>query len=167
VVGLISPWNFPLLMAVWKIAPAVAAGNCVVLKPSEITPLTQLFLGQLIVEAGFPPGVINIIPGYGDQAGDAISHHPRIGKVSFTGSTRVGRLIQQASSNTNLKKVSLELGGKSPVLIFADANLDKSLEEVFLGAFWNSGQCCNCGSRIFVQDTIYEKFLELYKARVL
>ncbi len=120
---MISPWNFPFMMAVWKMIPALAAGNCVISKPSEVTPLTLLFLGKLIIEAGFPPGVINIIPGYGQTVGNYLSHHPKIGKISFTGSTGVGRLIMKASAETNLKKVSLELGGKSPILIFADCEI--------------------------------------------
>jgi aldehyde dehydrogenase (NAD+) len=138
VVALISPWNFPFMMMIWKMMPALAAGNCVISKPSEITPLSLLFFGQLVKEAGFPPGVINIIPGYGHTVGNYLSHHHSIGKISFTGSTPVGRLVMKASADTNLKKVSLELGGKSPIIVFSDAEMNKAVEEVYLGAFFNS-----------------------------
>jgi len=159
VVAAISPWNFPFLMSTFKIAAPLAAGNTVVLKPSEITPLTTLFLGSLIIEAGIPAGVVNFVPGYGHIAGEALARHPRIGKISFTGSTRVGRLILKASSETNLKKVSLELGGKSPLIVFADSDLSKVFNNLFIASFWNSSQCCVAGTRIFVQEPIYEVFL--------
>lgn len=139
VCGLIIPWNFPILMCGWKLGPALATGNTVVLKPAELTPLSALYLGKLIVEAGFPPGVVNIVPGYGQDAGAAIARHPNISKVSFTGSTPVGRDIQRTSAMTNLKKTTLELGGKSPSVVFADADLDKVIEWVNGGIFYNMG----------------------------
>jgi aldehyde dehydrogenase (NAD+) len=159
VVGCIVPWNYPLLMAAWKIFPAIAAGNAVVIKPSEETPLTALRLGQSIIEAGLPSGLINIVPGYGSEAGNAISTHPEINKVSFTGSTIVGRQILKASAESNLKKVHLELGGKSPLVVFADADIDKAVFWTVDGAFRNSSQNCCCSSRIFVEESIYEKFV--------
>ncbi|RDD40374.1 Retinal dehydrogenase 2 [Trichoplax sp. H2] len=159
VCGQIIPWNFPLLMASWKLAPALACGNVVVLKPAEQTPLSVLYLCHLAVEAGFPPGVINVVPGYGPTAGAAISNHPDIDKVAFTGSTEVGQIIAQAVGASNLKKISLELGGKSPNIIFDDVDVDEALQWAHLGVFFNNGQCCTAGSRVFVQDTIYDEFV--------
>ena len=140
VVGQIIPWNFPLLMQAWKLAPALATGNTVVLKTAEQTPLSALRIGELIVEAGFPPGVVNILSGYGPTAGAAISHHNDIDKVAFTGSTEVGHLIMEAAAKSNLKRVTLELGGKSPNIIFADADMDAAIEGTHFGLFFNQGQ---------------------------
>uniref|UniRef100_A0A0W0F7X1 Aldehyde dehydrogenase domain-containing protein n=1 Tax=Moniliophthora roreri TaxID=221103 RepID=A0A0W0F7X1_MONRR len=164
VVGQIIPWNFPLVMLSWKIAPAVATGNCCVLKPSEVTPLTALKFAGLINEAGFPPGVINIVNGYGNTVGNAIALHPDIRKIAFTGSTLVGRKIQEASANSNLKVVSLELGGKSPNIIFDDADLEQAVKWACVGIYANMGQACTAGSRIFVHSAIYDKFLQAFTA---
>jgi len=160
VVGCIIPWNFPLLMASWKLGPALATGNTVVLKPSEMTPLSALRLAELIHEAGFPPGVVNVVNGYGNTVGQAIAEHATIQKVAFTGSTLTGRKILKASSETNLKVVTLELGGKSPTIIFDDADLEQALKWAGVGIFSNMGQSCVAASRIFVQEGIYNKFLE-------
>ncbi|KAM8973995.1 retinal dehydrogenase 2 [Pelodytes ibericus] len=160
VCGQIVPWNFPLLMFAWKVAPAISCGNTVVIKPAEQTPLTALYMGALIKEAGFPPGVINILPGYGPTAGAAITSHPGIDKIAFTGSTEVGKLIQEAAAKSNLKRVTLELGGKSPNIIFADADLDYAVEQAHQGVFFNQGQCCTAGSRTFVEDSIYDEFVQ-------
>jgi aldehyde dehydrogenase (NAD+) len=169
VVGQIIPWNFPLLMLSWKIAPALATGNTVVLKPSEFTPLNALRMAHLINEAGFPPGVVNIITGYGNTVGNAITHHMGILKVAFTGSTLVGRKVMEAAAKSNLKNVTLELGGKSPNIIFDDADLDQAINWAVFGIFWNHGQTCCAGSRIFVQEGIYDEFLRRFidKARSL
>ncbi|ATY14153.1 betaine-aldehyde dehydrogenase [Amycolatopsis sp. AA4] len=158
VCGQIIPWNFPLLMAAWKIAPALAAGNTVVLKPAEQTPLTALLLGKLFEEAGFPPGVVNIVTGFGD-AGAALAAHDGVDKVAFTGSTEVGKKIVQAASG-NLKKVSLELGGKSPNVVFADADLDLAVPGSVNAWMFNHGQCCVAGTRLYVEDTIFEEFTQ-------
>ncbi|KAE9391896.1 aldehyde dehydrogenase [Gymnopus androsaceus JB14] len=160
VVGQIIPWNLPLTMVSWKIAPALATGNVVVLKPSEITPLTALKLAGLINEAGFPPGVVNILPGLGPTAGAAIASHPHIRKIAFTGSTITGRKIQEASAKSNLKVVTLELGGKSPNIIFEDADIEQAIKWAAIGIFSNSGQICVAGSRIFVQEGIYDTFMQ-------
>lgn len=160
IVGQIIPWNFPILMLSWKLGPALTAGNCLIVKPAEQTPLTALRIGELIIEAGFPAGVVNIIPGYGPTAGAAISNHMEIDKVAFTGSTEVGRLIQQASGSSNLKRVTLELGGKSPLIVFNDADLDESVEIAHNALFYNMGQCCTAGSRLFVQEGIYDEFVK-------
>ncbi|KDQ51391.1 hypothetical protein JAAARDRAFT_534135 [Jaapia argillacea MUCL 33604] len=165
VVGQIIPWNFPLLMMSWKLGPALATGNCVVLKPSEFTPLTALRMCSIIKETGFPPGVVNVIVGYGQTVGQAISEHPHIEKVAFTGSTLVGRKIMEAAAKTNLKNVTLELGGKSPNIIFNDADLDTAVGWSVHGIFWNHGQACCAGSRIFVQSGIYDKFLAAFTER--
>jgi len=168
VVGQIIPWNFPLLMQAWKLAPALAAGNCVVMKPAEQTPLTALHVAQLAKEAGFPAGVLNLIPGYGPTAGAAISEHMDVDKVAFTGSTEVGKLVQQAAGRSNLKNVTLELGGKSPHVIFDDvADLQQAVELAHFGLFFNMGQCCIAGTRIFVQDTIYDEFVRLSVERAV
>ncbi|GAA4549245.1 aldehyde dehydrogenase family protein [Pseudonocardia xishanensis] len=158
VCGQIVPWNFPLLMAAWKIAPALAAGNTVVLKPAEQTPLTALLLGELFEEAGFPPGVVNIVTGFGD-AGAALSAHNDVDKVAFTGSTEVGKLIVQAAGG-NLKKVSLELGGKSPNVVFADADFDIAVPGSLNAWLFNHGQSCVAGTRLFVEDRIFDKFTQ-------
>ena len=156
VCGQIIPWNFPLLMAAWKIAPALATGNTVVLKPAEQTPLTALLLGQILVEAGVPDGVVNIVTGHG-EAGAALSEHSDVDKVAFTGSTEVGKRIVAASAG-NLKKVSLELGGKSPNIVFADADIDSAVGGVIQGFTLNSGQACEAGTRVYVHESIYDKF---------
>ena len=155
VVGQIIPWNFPLLMAAWKLGPALAAGCTVVLKPAEQTPLSALLLGELFCEAGFPPGVVNIVTGFGETAGAALAEHPDVDKVAFTGSTEVGRLIVNAASG-NLKKVSLELGGKSPSLVLPDADLDSCIPGVANAIFFNHGQCCCAGSRLYVEKGIFD-----------
>jgi aldehyde dehydrogenase (NAD+) len=160
VVGQITPWNFPLLMYGMKLGPALATGNTVVLKPAEQTPLTALRLGELIVETGFPPGVVNILPGYGPTAGAAIADHMNIDKVAFTGSVEVGRLMMQASGRTNLKRVSLELGGKTPNIVFADADMEQAVEGCHAALFFNQGQVCCAGSRLFVEEKIYDEFVE-------
>jgi phenylacetaldehyde dehydrogenase len=159
VVGQIIPWNFPLLMAAWKLGPALATGNTVVLKPAEQTPLTALRLGELIQEAGIPDGVVNIVPGYGETAGAALSAHPGVDKIAFTGSTEVGKLILQAAAG-NLKKVSLELGGKSPNVVFADVDLDAAIAGASSAIFFNHGQCCCAGSRLYVESKIFDKVVE-------
>lgn len=159
VVAQIIPWNFPLLMAAWKLGPALAAGCTVVLKPAEQTPLSALRLGELICEAGFPDGVVNIVPGYGETAGAALAAHPDVDKVAFTGSTEVGKLIVAAAAG-NLKKVSLELGGKSPNVVCKDADLEAGIPGVASAIFFNHGQCCCAGSRLFVEKTIFDKVVE-------
>lgn len=160
VVGQIIPWNFPMLMMAWKLAPALATGNTVVLKPAEQTPLSALRIGELIVEAGFPEGVVNILPGFGPTAGAAIAGHMDVDKVAFTGSTEVGRLIMEAAAKSNLKPVTLELGGKSPNIIFEDTDLDEAVEGAHMGLFSNQGQSCCAGSRVFVEEIIYDEFVE-------
>ncbi|CAH0714534.1 unnamed protein product, partial [Brenthis ino] len=159
VVGQIIPWNYPIVMMSWKIAPALAAGCTIVLKPAEQTPLTALAVAALIKEAGFPPGVVNVVPGYGPTAGAALTHHPDVDKVAFTGSTEVGRLIMGAASAVNLKRVSLELGGKSPLVVFNDVDVEKAAQLAHAAAFANSGQCCCAGTRTFVQAGIYDQFV--------
>jgi phenylacetaldehyde dehydrogenase len=159
VVGQIIPWNFPLLMAAWKLGPALATGCCVVLKPAEQTPLTALRLGELIAEAGFPDGVVNIVPGYGETAGAALAAHMDVDKIAFTGSTEVGKLIIHAAAG-NLKKVSLELGGKSPNIVMDDADLETAIPGASMAIFFNQGQCCCAGSRLFVEKKIFDKVVE-------
>jgi aldehyde dehydrogenase (NAD+) len=160
VCGQIIPWNFPLLMQAWKLAPALATGNTIVLKPAEQTPLSALRIGELILEAGFPEGVVNILPGFGETAGAAIANHMDVDKVAFTGSTEVGHLIMQAAGKSNLKRVSLELGGKSPNIVFADADMNQAIEGSHMGLFFNQGQVCCAGSRVFVEDKVYDQFVE-------
>jgi len=159
VVGQIIPWNFPLIMAAWKLAPALAVGCTVVLKPAEQTPLTALRLGELIMEAGFPDGVVNIVPGFGETAGAALAAHPDVDKIAFTGSTAVGKLVANAATG-NLKKVSLELGGKSPNVVFADADLKTAIPGAANAIFFNQGQCCTAGSRLFVHKSIFEEVID-------
>ena len=159
VVGQIIPWNFPLLMAAWKLGPALAAGCTIVLKPAEQTPLSALRLGELIQEAGFPDGVVNIVPGYGETAGAALAAHPDVDKIAFTGSTEVGKLILQAAAG-NLKKVSLELGGKSPNIVMADADLETTIPGAASAIFFNHGQCCCAGSRLFVEEKVFDKVVD-------
>jgi len=158
VVGLIIPWNYPLMLAAWKLAPALACGNTCLLKPAEQTPLTSLWLGRLLLEAGIPAGVVNILTGYGETAGAAITNHHGVAGVSFTGSTAVGREIVKASAG-NLKRTALELGGKSPNLVFADAELDAAVEGAAHAIFYNMGQDCAAGSRLFVQRDVYDEFV--------
>ncbi len=160
VVGQIIPWNFPLLMAAWKLGPALAAGTCVVVKPAEQTPLSALRLGELILEAGIPEGVVNIVTGFGETAGAALAAHPEVDKVAFTGSTEVGRLIVKAAAG-NLKKVSLELGGKSPNIVFKDVgDLDAAIAGAANAIFFNHGQCCCAGSRLLVEHDIFNEVVE-------
>jgi phenylacetaldehyde dehydrogenase len=159
VVGQIIPWNFPLLMAAWKLGPALATGNCVVLKPAEQTPLTALRLAGLIAEAGVPDGVVNVVPGFGETAGAALAAHPDVDKVAFTGSTAVGKLIVAAAGASNLKKLTLELGGKSPNIVFDDAGLG-AIEGAAHAIFFNHGQCCVAGSRLYVQRDSYDKVID-------
>src|SRR3954469_1719387 len=164
VCGQIIPWNFPLLMAAWKLAPALAAGNTVVLKPAEQTPVTALELAKLIQEAGFPEGVVNVVPGFGETAGAALASHQGIDKIAFTGSTEVGKLIAKQAAD-NLTKVSLELGGKAPNVIFADADLDQAVNGAMMGIFFNQGQVCCAGSRLFVDAKVKDEFLDRFKER--
>jgi len=156
VVGQIIPWNFPLLMAAWKIAPALSSGCAIVLKAAEQTPMTALRLAELIVEAGVPAGVVNILTGFGETAGAALAAHPDVDKIAFTGSTEVGKLIVQAAAG-NLKKVSLELGGKSPAIILPDADLDAAIPGAANAIFFNHGQCCCAGSRLYAHKAVYDK----------
>ena len=159
VIGAIVPWNFPLHMAMWKVAPALAMGNSVVLKPAEQSPLTALKLGELALEAGIPAGVLNVIPGFGAEAGKALALHNDVDMIAFTGSGPVGKLLMQYSGQSNLKRVSLELGGKSPHIVFADCpDLDRAATEAAWGIFYNSGQVCTAGSRLLVQDAIADDF---------
>ncbi len=160
VVGQIIPWNFPLLMQAWKLAPALACGNTVVMKTAEQTPLTALRIGELILEAGFPEGVVNILPGYGPTAGAALARHMDVDKIAFTGSTEVGHLIMKAAAETNLKRVTLELGGKSPNIVLADADMNQAVEGSHFALFFNQGQCCCAGSRVFVEEKVYDEFVE-------
>ncbi|MGC1781745.1 MAG: aldehyde dehydrogenase family protein [Acidobacteriaceae bacterium] len=155
VVGQIVPWNFPLLMAIWKLGPALACGCTVVLKPAEQTPLSALYLGELILEAGFPAGVVNIVSGFGETAGAALAVHSKVDKIAFTGSTEVGKIIL-GSAVGNLKKVSLELGGKSPNIIFADTDLGAAVQGGSNAIFFNHGQCCTAGSRLFIEKKIFD-----------
>jgi phenylacetaldehyde dehydrogenase len=159
VVGQIIPWNFPLMMAAWKVAPALACGNSVVLKPSEETPLSALRLAELLQAADIPDGIVNVVPGFGEVAGARLAAHPDVDKIAFTGSTEVGKLIARAAADSNLKRVSLELGGKSPNIVFADADLSRAVSGAFLGIFFNQGQVCSAGSRMFVQEKVYDQTL--------
>jgi aldehyde dehydrogenase (NAD+) len=160
VVGAITPWNFPLYMTVLKLAPAVACGNTIVIKPAEQTPLSSLKFCELILEAGFPPGVVNIVTGMGPTAGAALANHMDVDKLSFTGSTEIGRLIQKAAAESNLKRVTLELGGKSPLIIFDDADLEEAVRIAHNGIFANQGQVCCASSRVYVQEGIYDEFIK-------
>ncbi|XP_014261301.2 aldehyde dehydrogenase, mitochondrial-like, partial [Cimex lectularius] len=162
--GLITAWNFSLLMITWKLAPAIAAGCTMVLKPSQHTCLAALHLGELVKEAGIPPGVVNIVPGFSD-VGSAIAEHPEINKISFTGSTPVGQKIYEKGA-LNMKRLTLELGGKSPNIILKGANIDEAVEHAHYAAFHNMGQCCCAGSRTFVHESLYDEFVEKSKARI-
>jgi aldehyde dehydrogenase (NAD+) len=165
VVGQIIPWNFPLLMQAWKWGPSLAAGCTVVLKPAEQTPLTALRVAQLAQEAGFPDGVINVVPGYGPTAGAALTGHMDVDKVAFTGEGTTGSIIMKAAADSNLKRVSLELGGKSPNVVFADCDLDAAVEGAYFGLFFNQGQCCCAGSRVFVEEKVHGAFVEKMLAK--
>ncbi|AEH47551.1 aldehyde dehydrogenase family protein [Parageobacillus thermoglucosidasius] len=159
VVGAIVPWNFPIMLTMWKLAPALAAGNTIVIKPAEQTPISVLELARLLQEAGIPDGVINVVNGYGPTAGAALASHPDVDKIAFTGSTATGRLIMQAASK-HLKPISLELGGKSPNIVFDDADMDAAISGSLFGIYFAQGQVCAAGSRLFVQETIYDHFVE-------
>jgi phenylacetaldehyde dehydrogenase len=159
VVGAIIPWNFPLLMCGYKLGPSLAAGNTVVLKPAEQTPLAALRLAELIKEVGFPPGVVNIVPGFGPDAGAPLASHPGVDKITFTGENATGQKILEASKG-NMKRLSLELGGKSPSVVFDDADLDAAIEGTYGAVFFNQGQCCIAGARVYVQDGIYDDFVQ-------
>ncbi|KAI9301374.1 aldehyde dehydrogenase domain-containing protein [Cunninghamella echinulata] len=164
-VGAITPWNYSIMMPAWKLAPALAAGNTIVLKTSEITPLGMLKVAELIAEAGFPPGVVNIITGYGHITGNRLTTHPGIHKMAFTGSTATGRRVMDGSVKSNLKKVQLELGGKSAQIVCADADLQNAAVQSCAGIFNNHGQSCNAGTRILVQESVFDKFIELFVAQ--
>jgi aldehyde dehydrogenase (NAD+) len=159
VAGQIIPWNFPMLMVAWKWGPALAAGCTIVMKPAEQTPLSVLRLGELAMEAGFPAGVINIVNGFGETAGDALVKHKAVDKIAFTGSTEVGQLIMKNAAGT-LKRVTLELGGKSPNIVFEDADIDAAVKGAMIGMYLNQGQCCCAGSRLFVQENAYDRMVE-------
>ncbi|XP_010552639.1 PREDICTED: aldehyde dehydrogenase family 2 member B7, mitochondrial [Tarenaya hassleriana] len=167
VAGQIIPWNFPLLMLAWKLGPALACGNTVVLKTAEQTPLSALYAGKLLHEAGLPPGVVNIISGFGPTAGAAIASHMDIDKVAFTGSTETGKVVLELAAKSNLKQVTLELGGKSPFIVCEDADVDKAVELAHFALFFNQGQCCCAGSRTFVHERVYDEFVEKAKARAI
>ncbi len=164
VVGAFVPWNFPLNIASWKVAPALACGNAVVLKPASETSLTALLLGELALEAGFPPGILNVIPGRGSVTGQALVEHPDVDKISFTGSTEVGKLVMRTAAET-VKKVTLELGGKSPNIVFADADLDAAVRGAITGIFYGKGEVCAAGSRLLVQSSIKAEFMERLAAK--
>lgn len=159
VVGAIIPWNYPLLMAAWKIAPAMAAGCTVILKPSELTPLSALELGSIADEVGLPKGVLNIVTGLGAQAGKALTEHPDIDKLAFTGSVPTGSMVMKAAAN-DIKNISLELGGKSPFIVFADSDIDKAVEWIMFGIFWNQGEVCSATSRVLVERKLYDVLLQ-------
>lgn len=159
VVGAITPWNFPLVMATWKVAPALACGNTVVLKPAEQTPLTALELAAIAQEVGFPAGVLNVVPGLGESAGAALVQHPGVDKIAFTGSTAVGKLIMREAAES-LKKVSLELGGKSPNIVFEDADVDAAVRGSFAAIYYNTGQCCTAGSRLLVHERVHDQLVD-------
>jgi acyl-CoA reductase-like NAD-dependent aldehyde dehydrogenase len=165
VVAAIVPWNYPTCLMCWKLGPALASGCTVILKPSELTPLTALKLAALAQEVGLPDGVLNVLPGYGDVAGEALARHPGVDKISFTGSIRTARRLVQASGETNLKKLTLELGGKSPQLVFADADLARAADACFWGVFGNKGEVCNAGSRVLVHETVYDGFVDALAER--
>jgi aldehyde dehydrogenase (NAD+) len=164
VVGVIVPWNFALMNAVWKIAPALACGCTIVLKPAELTPLSALWLGAAALEAGLPPGVLNVVPGFGAQAGAALVSHAGIDKISFTGSPRTGQFIMRAAAE-NITRIGLELGGKSPSVVFADANLDQAVRQTASGAFFNAGQVCSAATRVVVERSVHDEFVDKLAAR--
>jgi len=164
VVGCITPWNVPLSLATWKVAPALACGNAVILKPAEQTPLTALFLAELAGEVGFPPGALNVVPGFGESAGAALVRHPGVDAIAFTGSTEVGKIVMREAAET-LKKVSLELGGKSPNIVFADADLKSAVRGASTGIFYGKGEVCAAGSRVLVERSVYDDFVEEFAGR--
>src|SRR5207247_2673207 len=164
VIGAIIPWNFPMIMVGWKAAPALAAGNTVVLKPAELTPLSAIRIGELALEAGLPPGVLNVLPGKGSIAGEAMVKHPGIDKITFTGSTEVGRHLMKTAADVP-KKLTLELGGKSPNIVFADADLDAALRGATTGIFYGKGEVCAAGSRLLVDKSIKNEFIDKVAAR--
>ncbi|KIX97988.1 uncharacterized protein Z520_06067 [Fonsecaea multimorphosa CBS 102226] len=166
VCGQIIPWNFPLMMFIWKIAPALATGNTIVIKSAESTPLSALYMCQLIREAGFPAGTVNLISGFGPTVGAAIANHMDVDKVAFTGSTATGRVIMKAAASSNLKKVTLELGGKSPNIVFPDADLEKAVDWSVLGIDFHAGQVCHAGTRIYVHEDIYDAFLAAFTKKL-
>ena len=163
---MITAWNFPLLMMAWKTAPALAMGNTVVLKSSDQTPLTSLRAGELALEAGIPAGVLNVVPGFGDVAGETLSRHMQVDKIAFTGSTRVGHKIMEAAAQSNLKRCSLELGGKSAAIVCADADIDKAVEDAHFSLFFNQGQVCCAASRLYVHESVYDEFAEMKGPRL-
>ncbi|KAA0057877.1 aldehyde dehydrogenase family 2 member B4 [Cucumis melo var. makuwa] len=165
VAGQIIPWNFPLIMFAWKVGPALACGNTIVLKTAEQTPLTALYVAKLLHEAGLPPGVLNVVSGYGPTAGAALASHMDVDKLAFTGSTSTGKVVLELAAKSNLKPVTLELGGKSPFIVCEDADVDKAVELAHFALFFNQGQCCCAGSRTFVHERVYEEFVEKSKAR--
>ncbi|MGD9919163.1 MAG: aldehyde dehydrogenase [Paenirhodobacter sp.] len=165
VIGAVVPWNFPLDMATWKLAPALAAGNSVVLKPAEQSPLSALRLAELAAEAGLPDGVLNVVPGFGEDAGQALGRHPDVDCLVFTGSTEVGKMFQRYAGESNMKQVWLETGGKSPNLIFADADLDAAADKAAFGIFFNQGEVCSANSRMLVHESIAEEMLDRMKTR--
>lgn len=165
VVAAIVPWNFPIMLTIWKVAPALTCGNCIIIKPSEETPLTALAIANLVRESGFPPGVVAVLPGFGQTAGAALSAHMKIDKIAFTGSTPVGRMIMETAAKSNLKNVTLELGGKSPCIVFEDADMEEAVEMAHHAIFFNQGQCCAAGSRTFVQAAIFDEFVRKATAR--
>ncbi|MEE9293841.1 MAG: aldehyde dehydrogenase family protein [Phycisphaerae bacterium] len=163
VCGQIIPWNFPMLMTAWKWGPALACGNTIVLKPAEQTPLTALMLGDLAAQAGFPPGVINIVNGFGESAGDALVRHPDVDKIAFTGEYKTAQIIMRAASET-LKRLTFELGGKSPSIVFADADMDEAVSGAMTGIFFNQGEVCCASSRLFVEESVHDEFVERFKS---
>lgn len=167
VAGQIIPWNFPLLMFAWKVGPALACGNTIVLKSAEQTPLTALYVAKLFHEAGLPPGVLNVVSGYGPTAGAALASHMDVDKLAFTGSTETGKVVQGLAAQSNLKPVTLELGGKSPFIVCEDADIDEAVEQAHFALFFNQGQCCCAGSRTFVHERVYDEFLEKSKVRAM
>ncbi|KAF3779886.1 Aldehyde dehydrogenase family 2 member B7 [Nymphaea thermarum] len=167
VAGQIIPWNFPLLMYGWKVGPALACGNAVVLKTAELTPLSALYASNLLLEAGLPPGVLNVVSGFGPTAGAAIASHMDVDKIAFTGSTTTGKIVLELAARSNIKNVTLELGGKSPFIICEDADVDEAVELAHRALFFNQGQCCCAGSRTFVHESVYDEFVEKAKARAM
>ncbi|XP_022727186.1 aldehyde dehydrogenase family 2 member B7, mitochondrial-like [Durio zibethinus] len=167
VAGQIIPWNFPLLMFAWKVGPALACGNTIVLKTAEQTPLSALYVAKLLHEAGLPPGVLNVVSGFGPTAGAALASHMEVDKLAFTGSTQTGKVVLELAAKSNLKPVTLELGGKSPFIVCKDADVDKAVELAHFALFFNQGQCCCAGSRTYVHENVYDEFLEKAKARAL
>ncbi|XP_065000726.1 aldehyde dehydrogenase family 2 member B7, mitochondrial-like isoform X2 [Musa acuminata AAA Group] len=167
VAGQIIPWNFPLLMYAWKVGPALACGNTIVLKTAEQTPLSALYVSKLFLEAGLPEGVLNVISGFGPTAGAALASHMDVDKLAFTGSTSTGKIVLELATRSNLKPVTLELGGKSPMIIMDDADIDQAVELAHFALFFNQGQCCCAGSRTFVHERVYDEFIEKAKARAI